>query len=170
MRDLFVVQSLSHVWLFATTWPAAYQASPSPTVFQSLPQFMSIELVMLSNHLILCHRLLLSSLIFPSIRVPASACVHAQLLSCVWLFVTSWTVACQSPLSMGLSRQENWAGLPFPSPGDFPNPGMGNSSRVFGTLTPPSVSQHWSRAHQASRTSRLMARTHRTVASTIHTR
>ena len=35
-----------------------------------------------------------------------------------------WTVACQAPLSMGFSRQEYWSGLPFPSPGDLPNPGI----------------------------------------------
>ena len=35
-----------------------------------------------------------------------------------------WTVACQAPLSMGFSRQEYWRGLPFPSPGDLPNPGI----------------------------------------------
>ena len=40
------------------------------------------------------------------------------------LFATSWTVAHQAPLSMGFSRQEYWSGLPFPSPGDLPNPGM----------------------------------------------
>ena len=38
--------------------------------------------------------------------------------------VTSWTVACQAPLSVGLSRQEYWSGLPFLSPGDLPNPGI----------------------------------------------
>ena len=38
--------------------------------------------------------------------------------------VTPWTVACQAPLSMGFSRQEYWTGLPFPSPGDLPNPGI----------------------------------------------
>ena len=45
-------------------------------------------------------------------------------LSCVQLFATPWTVAYQAPLSMGFSRQEYWSGLPFPSPGDLPNPGM----------------------------------------------
>ena len=40
------------------------------------------------------------------------------------LFATSWTVAYQAPLSMGFSRQEYWSGLPFPSPGDLPNPGI----------------------------------------------
>ena len=45
-------------------------------------------------------------------------------LSRVRLFVTPWTVAYQAPLSMGFSRQEYWSGLPFPSPGDLPNPGI----------------------------------------------
>ena len=40
------------------------------------------------------------------------------------LCATPWTVARQAPLSMGLSRQEYWRGLPFPSPGDLPNPGI----------------------------------------------
>ena len=44
-------------------------------------------------------------------------------LSCIWLFQTPQTVAHQAPLSMGFSRQEYWSGLPFPSPGDFPDPG-----------------------------------------------
>ena len=44
-------------------------------------------------------------------------------LSRVWLFATPWTVAYQAP-SMGFSRQEYWSGLPFPSPGDLPDPGI----------------------------------------------
>ena len=43
-------------------------------------------------------------------------------LGCVRLFVTPWTVAHQAPLSMGFSRQEYWSGVPFPSPGDRPDP------------------------------------------------
>ena len=39
-------------------------------------------------------------------------------------FVIPWTVACQAPVSMGFSRQEYWSELPFPSPGDLPNPGI----------------------------------------------
>ena len=42
----------------------------------------------------------------------------------VQLFVTPWTIARQAPLSMEFSRQEYWGGLPFPSPGDLPNPGI----------------------------------------------
>ena len=45
-------------------------------------------------------------------------------LSHVQLFVTPWTVAHQAPPSMGFSRQEYWSGLPFPSPGDLPDPGI----------------------------------------------
>ena len=50
--------------------------------------------------------------------------VKVKSLSCVRLFATPWTVAHQAPPSMGFSRQEYWSGLPFPSPGDLPNPGI----------------------------------------------
>ena len=62
------VQSLSNVRLFATPWTASCQTSLSITNSQSLLKLMSIELVMPSNHLILCHPLLLPPSIFPSIR------------------------------------------------------------------------------------------------------
>ena len=50
--------------------------------------------------------------------------IHAwvYMISRVWLFVTPWTVACQALLSMGFPRQEYWNELPFPPPGDLPNP------------------------------------------------
>ena len=63
------VQSLSHVWLFATPWATACQASLSITNSQCLLKFMSIELVMPSNHLFLCRSLLFLPSIFPNIRV-----------------------------------------------------------------------------------------------------
>ena len=47
-----------------------------------------------------------------------------KMLSRVQLFATPWTVAHQAPPSMEFSRQEYWSGLPFPSPGDLPNPGI----------------------------------------------
>ena len=50
--------------------------------------------------------------------------VKVKSLSHVGLFVTPWTVAYQASLSMGFSRQEYWRGLPFPSPGDLPDPGI----------------------------------------------
>ena len=43
---------------------------------------------------------------------------------CIHIYVTPWTVAHQAPPSMGFSRQEYWSGLPFPSPGDLPEPGI----------------------------------------------
>ena len=66
---IVVVQSLSHVQLFAAPWTAARQASLSITISWSLLRLMSIELVMPSNHLILCRPLLLMPSIFPSIKV-----------------------------------------------------------------------------------------------------
>ena len=66
VTSVVVVQLLSHVWLCS---PAACQASLSFTIYQSLLKLMSIESMMLSNHLILCHPLLLLPSIFPSIRV-----------------------------------------------------------------------------------------------------
>ena len=69
-------------------------------------------------------------LIFP---IPLSSCHFShenvqfssvQSLSRVGLFATQWTVACQAPLSMDFSRQEYWNGLPFPSSGNLPNPGI----------------------------------------------
>ena len=64
-----VVQNLSRVWLFATLWTAAFQASLSFAIFQSLLKLMSIDSMMPSNHLILCCRFLLLPSVFPSIEI-----------------------------------------------------------------------------------------------------
>ena len=75
-------------------------------------------------------------------------CSIVCVLSCfspVQLFLTPWTVAHQAPLSMGFSRQEYWKGLPFPSPGDLPNPGIepaalmppASADGFFTTSAPP---------------------------------
>ena len=55
---------------------------------------------------------------------PVNSHRESESLSCVRLFAIPWTVAYQAPLSMEFSRQEYWSGLPFPSPGDLPNPGI----------------------------------------------
>ena len=63
--------------------------------------------------------------------------VCTYVLSCfsrVRLFATLWTVACQAPLSMGFPRQEYWSGLPFPPPGDLPDPGIKPTSLISPTL------------------------------------
>ena len=67
------IQSLSHVQIFATPWNAAHRASLSFTISWRLIKFMSIDLVMLSNYLILCHPLLLLPSIFPSINLSHSS-------------------------------------------------------------------------------------------------
>ena len=60
--------------------------------------------------------------------------VHAYVVSLVWLFVIPWTIVCQTPLSMGFSRQEYWSRLPFPPPGDLINPGIKPMSLVSPAL------------------------------------
>ena len=64
--------------------------------------------------------------------------VKVKSLSRVWLFATPWTVAYQALQSMGFSRQEYWSGLPFPSPGDLPNPGIEPWSPALQTDALPS--------------------------------
>ena len=139
------VQSLSHIRLFATPWMAAHQASLTITNSRSSPKLMSIELVMPSSHLILCRLLLLLPSLFPSIRIFSNESAlgirwpkywsfsfniipsneHSGLISfrMDWLDLLA-VQRTQAPPSMGFSRQEYWSGLPFPSPGDLPNPGI----------------------------------------------
>ena len=71
-KIVIVIHLLSHIQFFLTSWPVACQAPLSSTVSQSLLKFMSIESVMLSNHLILCHPRLLLPSFFPSVRVFSS--------------------------------------------------------------------------------------------------
>ena len=59
----------------------------------------------------------------PTTEMGVHVCVLSH-FSCIQLFVTLWTVACQAPLSMGFSRQEYWDRLPSPPPGDLPGPGI----------------------------------------------
>ena len=66
--------------------------------------------------------------------------IVTQLLSCVRLFVTPWTVTCQAPLSMGFCRQENQSGLPCPPPGNLLNPGIKPRSPALQADSLPSES------------------------------
>ena len=64
--------------------------------------------------------------------------------SCVQLFVTPWTVACQGPLFMGFPRQEYWSGPPCPPPGDLPNPGIETAAPADPVLQVDSLLlSHW---------------------------
>ena len=98
------VQSLSRVRLFATPTTAARQASLSITNSRSSLKLISIELVMLSSHLILCRPLLFPHSVFPSIS-------SVQSLSHVQLFATPWTAARQASLSITNSRSPPKPGL-----------------------------------------------------------
>ena len=98
---MVVAQSLSHFRSFATPWTAARQASLSFTISQSLLKLMSIESVMPSNHLILCHPLLLLPSIFPSIRVFSNESALLIRWSKCWSF------------SFNISPSNEYSGLIF---------------------------------------------------------
>ena len=103
------VQSLSHVQLFVTPWTAACQASLSITNSQSLLKLMSIESVMPSNHLILCHPLLLLPSIFPSIRVFSNKSVLHIRWPKYWNF--SFSISPSSEYSRLIFFWINWLDL-----------------------------------------------------------
>ena len=103
------IQSLSHVWLFATPQTAACQASLSITNFQRLLKFMSIELMMPSNHLILCHPLLLPLSIFSSIRVFSNKSVLHFRWPKYWRF--SFSISTSNKYSGFISFSIDWFDL-----------------------------------------------------------
>ena len=91
-----VAQSLSRVWLFVTSWTVSHQASLSFTISQSLLKFMSTELVMPSNHLVLSCPLFLLPSIFPSIRVFSNELTLHQVAKVLELQLQSSVVGCVS--------------------------------------------------------------------------
>ena len=105
--SLVVVQSLSHVQLFATPWTAAHQVSLSFTISRSFFKLMSIELVMPSNHLVLCHPLLLLPSIFPSIRVFS----NESLLRIRWPKYWSFNIHPSNEYSVLISFKIDWFDL-----------------------------------------------------------
>ena len=103
------VESLSCVQLFVTPWTAAWQDSLIITNSQSLLKFMSIELVMPSNHLILCHPLLLLPSIFPSIRVFSNESVLWIRWPKYWSF--SFSISPSNEYSVLISFRMDWLDL-----------------------------------------------------------
>ena len=103
------VQSLSHVRLFATPWTAAHQASLSITNSLGLFKLMSIELVMPSNHLILCHPLFFLPSIFPSIRVFSNELALHIRWPKYWTFISASAFSEYSGL---ISFRMDWLDLP----------------------------------------------------------
>ena len=109
MYQFSSVQSLSCVRLFATPWIVAHQASLSITSSQSLLKLMSIESVMPSNHLILCHPLLLLPSIFPSIRIFSNESVLRIRWPKYWSFSSS--ISPSNEYSGLISFKMNWFDL-----------------------------------------------------------
>ena len=98
--------SVSHVWLFVTPWTAAHQASLSITNSQSLLRLMSIESVMPSNHLILCHPLLLLPSFFPTIRIFSNESVLHIRWPKYWSF--SFSISSSNVYSGLISFRTDW--------------------------------------------------------------
>ena len=123
------VKSLSHVWLFETLKTTALQAFSVHRILQA----RILEWVaMLSSRGSSAPRYQRDPAFLMSPALPGGSFttsappgkVKVKSLSRVRLFATPWNVAPQALLSMGFSRQEYWSGVPFPSPGDLPDPGI----------------------------------------------
>ena len=108
-NNLSSVQSLSPVWLFVTSWTAARQTSLSITNSQGLLKLMSIESVIPSNHLILCHPLLLLPSIFPTIRVFSNESVLSIRWPKYWSF--SFSISPSNEYSGLMSFKIDWLDL-----------------------------------------------------------
>ena len=109
MHQFSSVQLLSHAWLFATPCTIVCEASLSITKSQSLLKLMSIESVMPSNHLILCHPLLLPPSIFPSIRVLSNESVLRIRWPKYWSF--SFSISPSNEYSGLISFRIDWLDL-----------------------------------------------------------
>ena len=105
----FSIQSLSHAWLLVNTWTAACRASLSITNSQSMLKLMSIKSVMLSNHFILCHPLLLLPSIFPSTWVFSNESVLCIRWPEYWSF--SFSISPSNEYSGLISFKIDWFDL-----------------------------------------------------------
>ena len=106
-----VVQSLSHIRLFVTPWTVAHQASLSFTNTKSLLKLMFIESVMPSNHLVLCHPLLLLPSTFPSIRVFSNESLLHIRWAKYWSFSFSFSISPSDEYSGFISLKIDWFDL-----------------------------------------------------------
>ena len=106
--ESIIVHSLSHFQLLVTPWTAACQAPLSSSISRSLLKLMSIELRMPSNHLILCHPLLLLPSIFPSIRAFSNESVFHIRWPKYWSF--NFNISLSNEYSMLISFRIDWFG------------------------------------------------------------
>ena len=114
---------ISKMWI----WSGHFLLSPSqidfPTFLHWIPPFSCLRIILAILH----HSPPISSetllYLLPYFLYESESEKKVKSLSYVWLFATLWAVAHQAPLPMGFSRREYWSGLPFPPPGDLPEPG-----------------------------------------------
>ena len=143
-----VIQLLSHVQLFATPWTAAHQTSLSFTICQILLKLMSVESVMLSDHLVLCHSRLLLPSIFPSIRIFSNELALRIRWPKYWSF--SFNISPSNEYSGLTSFRIDWFDLlcsPWDSQESFPTPQFKSiNSLVLSFLYGPtltSIHDYW---------------------------
>ena len=108
-------------------WSPILQEDSLQTELGGKPKLMLFEQILDTKRFANVTRFVRQFLFFSCYREGSShdgSKVKSKLLSRVQLFVTPWTVVCQTSLAMEFFRPEYWCGYPFPSPGDFPNPGI----------------------------------------------
>ena len=110
-RNAFIMSNWL-TWLWRLSCPKIYRVSEQA----ENPRELMVLFQLKANRLKIQEELISQ---FKSMCVGELSC-----FSCVQLFAAPWTIVCQGPLSMEFSKQEYWSGLPFPSPGDLPNPGI----------------------------------------------
>ena len=110
-EEIVVVQSLSHVWFFETSWIPARQAPLSSTISRSLSKFMPIESVLPSNHFVFCRPLLLLPSIFPSIRVFSSELALHIRWPKYWSLSFSFSISPSNEFSGLISFRIDWFDL-----------------------------------------------------------
>ena len=153
---VFVAQSLSHVWLSATPWTAAHQAPLASTISQTLLRFMSIELVILSNHLILC----ISSYCLPSFPAPESFPVS-------WLFESGGqSIGASASVSVFPMNNQGWFPLEWTGLISLQSKGP---TRIFSDTTGRKHQFFGSQPFFMVQLSHLYITTGKNIASTIWT-
>ena len=115
---LMPVKRECYAWMTAPYICPRFWCEPSMLcICHFWPKLLKKGLPLFCTHNIMPHSTHLECRYLPDVLV-------LSCFSCLWLFVTRSTLGHQAILYSGFSRQENWSGLPFPSPGDLPNPGI----------------------------------------------
>ena len=146
------IQSLSHVQLFASPWTI----NPKSPLFMGFSWQEYFKWVAISYSTVSSQPrdgtciswVSCTAGTFFTTKPPGKEKV--KLLSCIRLFVTPWTIDYQASLSMAFSRQDYWSGLPYPSPGDLPDPGIKPGPTALQADTLPSEPPGKPPSHQGS--------------------